>query len=246
MIHPDWLRPDWTAPPGVRAFVTTRAGGVSTGPYASLNLGTAVGDAPEAVAANRARVRAALPGDPAWLKQVHGTRLVDAATCAPLTAADASYTIEPGVVCVIQVADCLPVLFTDRAGTMVAAAHAGWRGLVGGVLATVVAAYAERGIAAGDLLAWIGPGIGAAAFEVGDEVHAEFTRHDAGAAAHFVRQGATKWRADLHALAQRALRRLGVAAIHGAPLCTVADPQRFFSYRRDHTTGRMAAFIWRE
>lgn len=246
MIHPDWLTPDWTAPSGVRAFATTRAGGVSTGPYASLNLGTAVGDAPAAVAANRARVRAALPADPVWLKQVHGTRIVDASSCPPLTEADASYTTARGVVCVIQVADCLPVLFTDRAGTMVAAAHAGWRGLVGGVLAAVTAQYAEHGIAAGDLQAWIGPGIGVDAFEVGDEVHAEFTRDDAEAAVHFVRHGATKWRADLHALAQRALRHLGVTSIHGQPLCTVADPQRFFSYRRDRTTGRMAAFIWRD
>lgn len=246
MIHPEWLKPDWAAPPAVRAFATTRAGGVSTGCYASLNLGTAVGDAPEAVAENRARVRAALPAEPVWLKQVHGTHIVDAACCPPLTAADASYTVGRGVVCVIQVADCLPVLFTDRAGTMVAAAHAGWRGLVGGVLAAVTAKYAEHGIAAGELLAWIGPGIGVDAFEVGAEVHAEFTRRDADAAIHFVRHGATRWRADLHALAQRALRRLGVASIYGAPLCTVADPQRFYSYRRDRTTGRMAAFIWRE
>lgn len=246
MRHPDWIVPDWPAPAHVQAFVTTRAGGVSTGPYASLNLGTAVGDDPEAVAANRARVRAALPSEPVWLRQIHGTTLVEAALQPALPAADASATAAPGVVCAIQVADCLPVLFTDRAGTRVAAAHAGWRGLAGGVLAVAVATFTGRGIAAGDVLAYIGPGIGPRAFEVGREVYDAYTVRDPGAVSAFVGTGPDKWHADLHALARRALAALGVTAVYGAPACTASDPQRFFSYRRDRVTGRMAAFVWRE
>lgn len=244
-LHPDWIVPDWPAPDHVRALITTRAGGVSGGPYRSLNLGTAVDDDPAAVAANRARVRAELPADPLWLKQVHGNRVVDAATAPRLTEADASVAAEPGIVCVIQVADCIPVLFTDRGGTVVAAAHAGWRGVAGGVLRNTVAAMAARGVRADDVLAYVGPGIGATAFEVGNDVYQAFVTADADAASAFVGRDDGKWLADLHALARLALRRAGVSSVYGEPLCTVDDPERFFSYRRDRITGRFAAFVWR-
>lgn len=243
--HPDWIVPDWPAPPHVQAFITTRAGGVSTGPYASLNLGTSVGDAPAAVTENRARVRAVLPGDPVWLKQMHGTAIVDAGLQPVLPPADASYATGRNVVCTIQIADCLPVLFTDRAGTLVAAAHAGWRGLAGGVLRSALSVFAAHGVSTKDVIAYIGPGIGPGAFEVGQDVYEAFAAPDPGAAAAFVARGNGKWLADLHALARRALGRLGVAGIYGETLCTASDPLRFFSYRRDKVTGRMAAMIWR-
>jgi len=244
--HPDWLIPDWPAPPTVRALITTRAGGVSTGPYASLNLGTSVGDDPDAVAANRARLRACLPADPVWLKQVHGADVVDADAHPRLPHADASIASQPRTVCAIQVADCVPVLFADVRGRAVAAAHAGWRGLAGGVLANAIAAMHAHGVAAEEMLAYIGPGIGPAAFEVGADVYEAFTASDAGACAAFVQHRPGKWLADLHAFVRRALRAAGVTRVYGGMLCTVSDPARFFSYRRDRVTGRMAALVWRE
>ncbi|HEY9446607.1 MAG TPA: peptidoglycan editing factor PgeF [Burkholderiales bacterium] len=244
-MHPDWIVPDWPVPSGVRAIITTRAGGVSRRPYDSFNLGVLVGDDPAAVAENRARLRAVLPSDPVWLRQVHGADVVDADAHPELPHADASIASRAGTVCVIQVADCIPVLFADRTGSTVAAAHAGWRGLAAGVLAHTVQAMAARGTAPCDILAHIGPGIGPDAFEVGAEVRAAFTAQDDEAAHAFKPKAEGKWMANLHWLARRALERAGVTHIYGNPLCTVSDPSRFYSYRRDKITGRMAALIWR-
>lgn len=241
----DWIVPDWPAPSNVQALVTTRAGGVSRAPYDTLNLGFATADDPRAVEENRARVRACVPEEPRWLKQVHGARVLHAESVRERPEADASVAQRAGTVCAIQVADCLPVFLTDRAGRAVAAAHAGWRGLAGGVLANTVTALTAAGVSTGEMLAWIGPGIGPAAFEVGDDVRAAFLARDAGAADAFAAYSNGKWLADLPRLARRALERCGVAAVYGGTLCTYSDPQRFFSYRRDGETGRMAALIWR-
>ncbi|WP_018749082.1 peptidoglycan editing factor PgeF [Chitiniphilus shinanonensis] len=236
------LHPDWPVPERVRALVTTRIGGVSAAPYASLNLGDHVGDAPDAVAENRRRVGALLPAEPLWLQQVHGTVVARLDDDQPLRIADAAVARGAGRVCVVMTADCLPVLFCDRAGSVVGAAHAGWRGLADGVLEATVAAM---GVAPRDVLAWFGPAIGPDAFEVGDEVRAVFVAHDAAATAAF-RPGRApgKWWADLYLLARQRLVALGVTAIHGGEHCTVGDAARFFSYRRDGVTGRMASLIW--
>jgi YfiH family protein len=244
--HPDWIVPDWRDPSGVKALVTTRAGGVSAGPYASLNLGFSTGDDRHAVEANRNRLRALLPEEPRWLKQIHGAGVVDAEFAADRPEADAAVAREAGTVCAILVADCLPVLFCDRSGSMVAAAHAGWRGLAAGVIDNTVAAIRRCGIPAEAILAYIGPGIGPAAFEVGEEVRAAFVSRDRAAASAFRPHATGKWLADLPALARGALERSGVTAIYGGNLCTYSDPERFFSYRRDKVTGRMAALIWRD
>ena len=244
-MHPDWIVPDWPAPPGVRAFVTTRAGGVSAAPFASLNLGFSTGDDPEAVRENRARLRALLPREPAWLKQVHGADVVNAEEVAEPPRADASVAAAAGAVCVVQIADCLPVLLCDRQATLVAAAHAGWRGLAAGVIDNTVAAMGAAGVDARSVIAYIGPGIGPRAFEVGDEVREAYVGRDSGAFSAFSAHGPGKWLADLPALVRRALARCGVGAVYGGDLCTYSDPARFFSYRRDQVTGRMAALIWR-
>jgi len=238
----EFISPDWPAPANVRAAVTTRSGGVSVGPYASLNLGDHVGDEPVAVAENRARLvhALALPAEPGWLKQVHGTCVLDAAL-ADGREADAGFATGPGVVCAVLTADCLPVLFCDRHGTHVAAAHAGWRGLAAGMLERTVEAL---GVPPGDVLAWLGPAIGPEAFEVGEEVRAEFLRHDARAAEAFRPSPEGRWLADLYALARLRLQRQGVTAIHGGGLCTFRDAARFYSYRRDGVTGRMASLVW--
>lgn len=239
------LRPDWPAPVGIRACVTTRIGGVSAAPFDTLNLGARTGDDAAAVAANRDRLIAAagLPAAPRWLAQVHGTRVVAARDVAPdATESDASWSERPGEVCAVLVADCLPVLLCDRDATCVAAAHAGWRGLAGGVLEATVAALPA---APGALRAWLGPAIGPAAFEVGEEVREAFLGADAGAAGCFRPSPAGRWLADLYGLARRRLHALGVEAIHGGGFCTYREPGRFFSYRRDGRTGRMAALIWR-
>jgi YfiH family protein len=239
--HPDWLRPDWDAPASVRALVTTRAGGVSHGPYAALNLSERVGDDPFAVETNRTLLRAVLPGDPVWLAQVHGADVVDAAAVSGIVRADAAFTRARRVVCAVQVADCLPVLLADRAGTVVAVAHAGWRGLAAGVVERTVEAMRVR---AEELVAWLGPAIGQDAFEVGEDVHAAFVGPDPGAAAAFRAGAPGKWHADLCALARRRLAALGVASVAGGGWCTHAEPVRFYSYRRDGVTGRMAALAW--
>lgn len=245
--HPQWLIPDWPAPARVRALVTTRAGGVSMGPYASMNLGTRTDDDPAAVAENRALLQRCLPQPPQWLAQVHGSTVVDADTLTgsptAVAQADASVALCPGTVCAILIADCLPILLTDRAGGCVGAAHAGWRGLAGGVIANTVA---RMPAAPADLMAWIGPGIGPTAFEVGDDVLQAFCADAPERKSAFKSlPAADKWLCDLPALARDALRRAGVAQIYGGNLCTWSDAQRFYSYRRDKVTGRMAALIWK-
>lgn len=237
----DFLLPDWPAPAAVKALQTTRIGGVSRAPYDSLNLGDHVGDEPAAVAANRSRLASALPGGPLWLRQIHGTVVADADSAAPGTEADAAVARRVGKVCVVMTADCLPVLLCDRAGTAVAAAHAGWRGLCAGVIEATVAAMDRP---AGDLVAWLGPAIGPKAFEVGDEVRAAFTAHDPAAAAAFVPATGGKWLADIWFLARQRLAAAGVDAVWGGGRCTVTERERYFSYRRDGATGRMGTFIW--
>jgi YfiH family protein len=248
MREPDfpagWLVPQWPAPPNVRGFVTTRGGGVSDGSYASMNLGFAAGDDAARVTENRRRVAQHLPGSPAWLRQVHGANVVtvvDGLADAPV--ADAAVTRARGLPLVVLVADCLPVLLADRAGTTVAVAHAGWRGVVAGVLESTVRAME---CPPRDVVAWIGPGIGPEAFEVGEDVLDAFVARDAAARAAFRPLRAGKWLADLPALARMRLESAGVAHTTGGTWCTVRDAQRFYSYRRDGPSGRMGAFIWLE
>lgn len=242
----DWIVPAWRAPQNVHAFVTTRRGGVSTGAHATLDLG-GTDNPPErarAVAENRARVQRFLPSAPRWLTQVHGANVVEA-TATPWKAvprADASVTRDADVVLAVRVADCMPVLLAHRDGSVVAAAHAGWRGLAAGVVErTVDAMRCEPR----DVVAWLGPAIGRTAFEVGADVREAFVRHDAGDADAFAPLREGKWLADLDALARRRLARAGVGAVVSSCLCTHGDPARFFSYRRDGASGRMAAFVWR-
>jgi YfiH family protein len=239
----DWIVPDWPAPPPVRALVTTRRGGVSGGNFASFNVAGHVGDDPAVVAANRKILRRHLPGDPLWLEQVHGVRCVDAASARPGEAADACVAHAQRQVCVVMTADCLPVMLCDKAESVVAVAHAGWRGLAAGVIESTVAAMA---CPPSRLLAWLGPAIGPRAFEVGDEVRAAFVAVDAAAADAFVPQAGGKWHCDLYRLARQRLNACGVGEISGGSFCTFSDAERFYSFRRDRQTGRMASLIWLE
>jgi YfiH family protein len=243
MTEPGFILPDWPAPKNVRAAVTTRAGGVSRAPYDSFNLAMHVGDDPAAVRDNRTRLRAtlALTVEPTWLKQVHGVVVVDAALSGREPEADGAIAMQPGAVCAVLTADCLPVLLCNRAGTKVAALHAGWRGLAGGVIEAGVKAL---GIPGDELLAWLGPAIGPESFEVGPEVRATFVQHDSQAAQAFRAACEGKYLADIYLLARQRLQRLGVAAVYGGGFCTVTERTRFFSYRRDGATGRMATLIW--
>lgn len=238
---PDWLVPAWPAPSNVRVVQTLRSGGFSQAPWHSFNLGDHVGDQLEHVKANRAALRTLLPGDPCWLKQVHGIAAVNADLMPNLPEGDAAYARQIGHVCVVMTADCLPVLFCDRAGTVVAAVHAGWRGLVAGVLEATIE---KMGVPVNQLLAWLGPAIGPACFEVGDEVRAAFIDQAAVAAQSFSPLENGKWLADIYGLARQRLQGAGIGSISGGDFCTVSDPQRFFSYRRDGVTGRMASMIW--
>jgi YfiH family protein len=263
-----WLIPDWPAPAGVRALFTTRDGGTSAAPHDSMNLGDHVGDAPERVAANRALLSQSMGATPIFLQQVHGTAVLN---IGPGTAqgqpADAALTTERGVACTIMVADCLPVLFSTTDGAVVAAAHAGWRGLAGkqgrGVVEETYEGFRalaldSRAPAAMNTIAWLGPCIGPSAFEVGAEVRAAFTGDHPEAADCFKPLASGKYLADLAGLARLRLQAMGVTQIYGndstAPWCTVGNASRFFSHRRDagvsgngfNTTGRMAACIWRE
>lgn len=242
------IRPEWPAPARVRAVATTRVGGASTGAYASLNLGAHVGDAPGAVRENRARLRAALGlgRAPLWLNQVHGITVADAATAALLPTADAMIARGPGAACVVMTADCLPVLFCNDAGTIVATAHAGWRGLATGVLEATLAALASAGAAPATVMAWIGPAISAPAYEVGADVRDAFLAADPAAAAGFTPNARGRWQLDLPAIARRRLATAGVHRVYGGDLCTARDPRRFFSYRRDGTCGRQATLVWLE
>lgn len=242
-MNAHWIRPDWPAPAGVSAVSTTRHGGVSPPPYHSLNLGTSGDDAPQHVEENRRRLQqgAAMPRQPVWLQQVHGRRVVAAHEVDDTPEADAAWTDEPGLPCAVLTADCLPVLFCDRAGTRVAAAHAGWRGLAAGVLESTVDAMQ---VEPADLFAWLGPAIGPDAFEVGDEVRERFLTLDPGATAAFRPSPQGRWLADLYRLARRRLNGLGVKEVSGGGFCTYTDAERFYSYRRDGETGRMATVIW--
>ncbi|MDH5301620.1 MAG: peptidoglycan editing factor PgeF [Gammaproteobacteria bacterium] len=237
------MRPNWPAPTGVCALTTTRAGGVSVAPYDRLNLADHVGDDIAHVLENRRLLRDSLrlPAEPVWLQQVHGTVAVPAGPGQVGAVADASYTHARGVVCAVMTADCLPVLFCDRDGRSVAAAHAGWRGLVNGVLEQTVS---KMDVAPEKLLAWLGPAIGPAAFEVGGEVRQAFVDHQAQAAQAFVVNRPGHFLADLYALARLRLQACGVDAIYGGEYCTFSQPDCFFSYRRQSRTGRMASLIW--
>ncbi|MBI5659849.1 MAG: peptidoglycan editing factor PgeF [Nitrosomonadales bacterium] len=235
--------PGWPAPRHVKALQTTRRGGVSAVPYASLNFGDHVGDEPLAVARNRSLLEPLLPGEPVWLKQVHGTVVVDAASTACLPQADACISSRADAVCVVITADCLPVLLCDAQGTAVGAAHVGWRGLCDGVIEQTVRAMNAR---PGALMAWMGPAIGAQAFEVGEEVRTAFVAKQPGAAVAFSTGAPGKWLADIYQLARLRLNALGVTRIYGGGLCTYTDREKFFSYRRDGATGRMGTFIWLE
>ena len=244
------LRPDWPVPAGVQASMSTRAGGVSAAPWQSLNLGVAVGDDAVAVAENRARFAVALGARPTWLRQVHGInvlRLRADQPQAPAEPADAAWTDEPGIACTVQVADCLPVLFAARNGRAVAAAHAGWRGLSSGVLeATLQALQEGAGVAPADVVAWLGPCIGPRQFEVGADVLQTFA-HPQDANSFVPRNrpdGTARWLANLQRLAQRRLAAAGVRAVSALAACTVEEGSRFFSFRRDGVTGRMAAAIF--
>jgi YfiH family protein len=243
MTEPQFISPDWPAPANVRAAVTLRAGGASQKPYDTFNLALHVGDDPRTVADNRTLLREALqlPREPLWLKQVHGTAVVDAATVHAEPEADGAYAMRSGHVCVVMTADCLPVFLCDRAGTRVAVLHAGWRGLAAGIIEQGVKALAVPGA---ELFAWLGPAIGPEAFEVGSEVRAAFVAHDAAADAAFRPGVGGKYLADIYRLARQRLAALGVTAVFGGNFCTVRDSGRFYSYRRDGATGRMAALIW--
>jgi YfiH family protein len=260
MTGPGLIQTDWPdLPSGVGACTTTRAGGVSRGPFddgqdgGGLNLGRHVGDEPDDVERNRALLQAALPGRPAWISQVHGVAVADAALAgeqAPVMVADASVASAPGVVCAVMTADCLPVLFADLDGKVVGAAHAGWRGLAAGVLRQTVTAMRARG--AGELTAWLGPAIGPSQFEVGADVLNAFMAQALGAAertavmAAFRQHGERpgKYLADIYALARLALARDGVTRVSGGNRCTASEAQQFYSYRRDNVTGRQATLIW--
>ena len=235
--------PDWDVPANVRVLQTTRIGGVSQAPWASFNLGDHVGDDAAAVAANRALLVSCLPAEPLWLTQVHGTVAVDADRRPKIREADAAFARQPGSICVVMTADCLPVLLCDRRGTTIAAAHAGWRGLAAGVLESTVAAIK---VAPGELLAWLGPAIGPRCFEVGDEVRDTFVADNPVAGLAFEPHEAGKWLCDIYLLARQRLQRMGVMAISGGGACTVTEAERYYSYRRDGVTGRMASLIWLE
>jgi polyphenol oxidase len=228
----DFTRPDWPAPANVQALSTTRLHG---------NFADHVGDAASAVAVRRAGLSAHLPAEPRWLRQVHGIRCVDAETAATGVEADASFARSAGVVCAVMTADCLPLLLCDDSGTVVAAAHAGWRGLAGGVLESTVAAI---GVPGERLMAWLGPAIGPTAFEVGAEVRAAFVDWHASAAAAFVARVDGKWLCDLYALARLRLAAQGVTRVFGGDRCTFTEAETFYSYRREGATGRMASAIW--
>ncbi|MDO9012729.1 MAG: peptidoglycan editing factor PgeF [Gallionella sp.] len=233
--------PEWPAPANVRALQTTRQGGVSVAPYASLNLGSHVGDAPLSVARNRQLLNSLLPSEPVWLEQVHGTVVADADGAGCRTVADAC--IARRGVCVVMTADCLPVLLCDRQGSVVGAAHAGWKGLAAGVIEATVQAM---DVAPQNLMAWLGPAISQPFFEVGAEVRSVFVEADPEAAVAFIPGLPGKYLDDIYALARLRLNALGITEIYGGDRCTYSEPEQFFSYRRDGVTGRQGTFIWLE
>jgi YfiH family protein len=235
------ITPGWPAPANVKALQTTRLGGVSSVPYGSLNLGDHVGDAPLAVAHNRMSLNTLLPSEPVWLQQAHGTLVANADNASCLPQADACVARHRAAVCVVMTADCLPVLLCDKQGSVVGAAHAGWKGLAAGIIESTVQAM---NVAPQNLMVWLGPAISQDAFEVGDEVRAAFIAAQSQAAAVFIPGQHGKWLADLYALARLRLNALGITQIYGGDYCTYREHKRFFSYRRDGVTGRMGTFIW--
>ncbi len=243
-LHECCIYPDWPAPANVKSLQTTRHGGASVAPYDSLNLGLHVGDAPLVVNQNRQLLSPMMPSEPVWLAQVHGTRVANADAANCVEQADASVARTRGSVCVVMTADCLPVLLCDEDGTVVAAAHAGWKGLAAGVIESTVAAMQVN---PHKLMAWLGPAIGAAAFEVGAEVRTAFIAHQAQAAIAFTAHDTQgKYHADIYVLARQRLNALGITRIYGGQHCTFTEQEYFFSYRRDGVTGRMGSFIWLE
>ena len=249
-MSPEYILPQWPAPANVHAATTTRSGGVSRGSFENLNMAAHVGDEPASVATNRQRLAEALslPEKPHWLSQVHGTGVVSLDDGSiGLPEGDAGMTQEKGCVCVVLTADCLPVLFCDQAGTRVAAAHAGWRGLAAGVLESTVKAL---GVPGEEILAWLGPAIGPQSFEVGEEVVQAFIKLNPEATSAFVPSADSgkegHWLADLYQLARIRLINAGVASVYGGDFCTFEDQDRFYSFRRDGKTGRMASLIWME
>ena len=252
-MNTQWIRPEWPAPSNVSALITTRSGGVSRGTYGvpphdrgGMNIGLGSGDDRADVMANRALLRAVLPAEPYWLNQVHGAAVVDAQQVDPADAADASFTDAANVVCVVSIADCMPVFLADTSGRCVGVAHAGWRGLASSVVQATVNAMRQRLDNAGaEMLAYLGPAIGPRHFEVGPEVLEVMRTQLPDADSAFAPHAAGKYLADLFALGQQALAQAGVARIYGGEDCTFSDPMRFYSFRRDRTTGRHAALIWR-
>jgi polyphenol oxidase len=236
----NWITPEWPAPRNVKAVITTRHGGVSQGVYAGFNLGDHVGDLPEHVKENRENLRRHIGIEPRWLKQVHGNSAVDAEKIGDGAQADAAYARSAGVACVVLTADCLPILLCNRAGTHVAAIHAGWRGLSMGVIESTIGTMDS----AAKLLAYLGPAIGPQRYEVGDDVREVFVEHDSRAVAAFVANENGKWLANLYELARQRLYSLGVDRVYGGDFCTAEDAARFYSYRRDGVTGRTASLIW--
>ena len=238
-----WIVADWPAPPGVHAGCTTRQGGVSDAPYNSLNLGDHVGDVLDHVTKNRALLKQhrGLPAEPIWLKQVHGNNVIDATCVHGIPEADASFSHNSGVVCAVMTADCLPILLCDKGGSVVAAVHAGWRGLADGV---IEATLLHMGVSASKLMAWLGPAIGPSVFEVGEEVRERFVSADQNAVEAFKPSRQGHWLADLYQLARQRLVEFGVRDVYGGHWCTYSDKARFYSYRRDGVTGRMASLIW--
>lgn len=245
MVDPVWIEADWPAPPGIRALTTTRLGGFSQPPYDSLNLGTNSGDALDAVALNRSGLGKALGlrEPPCWLQQVHGTQVIRLEEAGLDDCADASVTSEPNNVCAVLTADCLPVFFASNDGREVGVAHTGWRGLAAGVLeATVVELRAEPQ----NIMAFLGPAIGPDSFEVGPEVRETFVAVDAENDDGFRAYKGDRLLCDIFKLARLHLNRCGIAAVYGGGVCTWSDTSRFYSYRRDGVTGRMASLIWIE
>lgn len=235
--------PAWPAPKNVRVLQTTRHGGVSGFPYVSFNLGDHVGDTPVAVAQNRQLLSSIMPSEPVWLQQVHGNKVVDVGNAGCLPQADAAISRHRGAVCAVMTADCLPVLLCDESGSVVGVAHAGWKGLAAGVIEATVLAME---LAPQKLLAWLGPAISQRAFEVGTEVRDVFVAQHAQASEAFLPGVDGKWMADIYLLAHQRLHGLGISRVYGGEYCTYNEPSRFFSYRRDGTTGRMGTFIWLE
>lgn len=243
-MNPVFIQPDWSVPDNIRACVTTRIGGVSQVPFDSLNIGNHVGDDPEAVRKNRALLvdTLSLPSEPAWLEQVHSRDVVNASEVSQLVRADASYTADDNVVCVVMTADCLPVFFAAKDGSEIAVAHAGWRGLASGILEATVDKLSTP---ATDIISWMGPAIGAEHFEVGDDVRDEFLRICSSASEAFIKKNNGKWLADIYQLARLRLQGVGLKQVYGGSYCTYRDKEQFYSYRRDHQTGRMASLIWK-